>query len=335
MKKRIRKLCAVMCLATLCIHMIPAVAAADLATELLGEQVISSDSLRNLAPTGIEGVLQTAEGEYLRETDDGGYIVLKKHDVSFEDRGLLQTQMATLNLPDEVKERVMDKYETLRQNGEEKGVRVSIYEGVSKVNRNGRSFIDDLPVVEKEGRQFKVYTLTYDDIEIRETIKSGNSVVPMLKNTTSFGLTIFGMTPAAEGYAVILGVISAGMTLFDICETALNSQITGSLDDEHWIDATYSSVENIYYIYSEALSGWNQALMTESVSISKMTFTTYVVHNPEPGKYVGEKADVRTYRNLNYKTESFDDPFPVAVQYQFLGKSEEISMKYQGKWIYF
>lgn len=335
MKHKIKKLCAVICLVTLCAQMVPTVVAVEVATELFGEQVIEKEALKDLVPTEIDGIVKTDNGEYLRDTNDGGYIVLKKHDVSFDNEYLLQTQLQELDIPDDVKQKVMDKYKTLQQYGAEKGVQASIFEGTDKINANGRSVIDDLPVITYEGRKFKVYTITYTNIEIRETIKKGSTVVPMLKNTTSFALTIFGMTPPGEAYTAVLGVIAAGMTLYDICEAALDFEITGSLEDEHWIDATYSAIENIYYIYSEALSGWNNVLSTESVSISKITFTTYLCHNPSPGTYIGEKADVRTYRNLSYKTESFNDPFPVAIQYQFLGKHEEISFKYQGKVVAF
>ena len=331
----IKKLCAMFCVIALCIQLIPTVMAMDLISELAGEQVIEKQSLENLMPTETDGILKTVNNEYLRENDDGSYIVLEEHRVSFEDEDLLQMQLRALDVPDDIKQSVRDKYEILRQNGMEKDIEVSIYEGVRKISANGRSIIDDLPVITAEGRKFKVYTITMKNIEMRSTIVKGEKVVPMLKNTTALVLTVIGAGPVGETVAFGLGVTSAGMTLFDICCMALDFGITGSLQDEHWVDATYSKVENHYYIYLETFKEWRRVLITESVSIHKMTFTTYLCHNPEPGTYIGEKAHVKTVYNLNYKTESFDDPFKVAVQYQFLGKFEDISFRYQGKDICF
>lgn len=82
-------------------------------------------------------------------------------------------------------------------------------------------------------------------------------------------------------------------------------------------------------------SGWNRVLRTQSVDMTELTFTTYLCDNSNPTVFEGKIADKRTYRNVSAKTASFDNPLPVALQYQSLGKDEELSYKYQGKWIYF
>ena len=330
-----KKLCAMFCVIALCIQLIPTVMAMDLISELAGEQVIDKQSLENLMPTETDGILKTVNNEYLTENDDGSYIVLEKHKVSFENEALLQAQLQALDIPEDLKQSVRDKYETLQQYGMEKDIQVSIYEGVKKINANGRSVIGDLPVITAEGRKFKVYKIDLTNIKIDKKIVKGKQTVPMLKNTTALVLTIIGTGPVGETVSFGLGVASAGMTLFDICCAALDFGITGTLDDAHYVKGNYSGVENHYYIHLETLEEWRRVLITESVSIHEMTFTTYLCHNPEPGTYIGETAHEKTVYNLNYKTESFGNPFKVAVQHQFSGKFEEITIRYQGKDICF
>lgn len=133
----------------------------------------------------------------------------------------------------------------------------------------------------------------------------------------------------------LLGTIGTGLCLYDVCQAVLDFEITGSTQDEHWLDMVYDKVEHHYYIYSDALSGWRGVLLTQSVSVSELKLTTYLCHNPAPNRYEGEIADERIFRDLKYKTASYDDPLPVVLQYQFAGFTEEISFKYAGKWVYF
>lgn len=83
------------------------------------------------------------------------------------------------------------------------------------------------------------------------------------------------------------------------------------------------------------MAEWRQVMTTEYVHVHDLTFITYLCERPAPNIYNMRTADVRTYRNQIFKTASYDNSYPVALQYQFLGRNEEISFKYQGKWIYF
>lgn len=334
MRAIMKRLTALVCLFALLSQMIPAALAADLATNILGEQVISKEVLKNLSTTDADGIFKTADNHYLKESNDGGYIIMEKNDLSFADKTVLQDQLKDLDVPEDLKQSILDKYELLYLSGATDNVKVSVYAGTQKINSNGRSFYDDLPTITYQGRQFKVYTISYIDIRGRETIQKGASIMALLRSTTAFALAVYGLT-ATGAVAITLGTLGAGLSLFDVCQAALDFEITGSLNDEHWLDMEYDATENYYYIYSQALSSWNLALITESVLISEITITTYLCNQPTPNTYVGKIADKRTYRNVSLKTPSYDDPFPVALQYQFLGLIEEISFKYQGKTVYF
>lgn len=334
MKSIMKRLTVLLCLVALLTQMIPAAFAADLAANVIGEQVIAKEALQNLSTTEADGILKTADNQYLRESNDGGYIVMEKYDLSFANQAVLLEDLKELDVPDDLKQSIIDKYELLNRIGATEGVKASVYAGTRKINANGRSFYDDLPTITYQGRQIKIYTITYTDIVARETIEEGSSILALLRSTTAFSLAVYGLT-ATGATAITLGTIGAGLSLYDICQAALDFEITGSLKDQHWLDMEYDATEHMYYIYSDALSGWNRVLRTQSVFISELKFTTYLCHNPAPNQYVGEIADERTYRNLAYKTPSYDNPLPVVLQYQFLGLTEDISFKYQGKWVYF
>lgn len=334
MRRLMKKMLASFCLVALIGQMVPATVAADLAAHIVGKQIISREVLQTLTATEADGILKTSDNHYLKESNDGGYIVMEKNDLSFDNKVVLQEQLKVLDVPEDLKQSIMDKYELLNSAGAVNDVKVSVYVGTQKVNSNGQSFYDDLPTITYQGREFKIYTISYTNIRARETIQKGSSIIALLRSTTAFSLAVYGITTIGAS-PITLGVIGAGMSLYDVCQAALDFEITGSLEDQHWLDMEYDATENVYYIYSEALSGWNRVLRTQSVFISEIKFTTYLCHNPTPNTYVGEIADETTYFNLSYKTPSFSNPLPVALQYQFLGLTEEISFKYQGKWVYF
>ena len=329
-----RKLTVFLCLIALFAQMIPVAFAADLVTNIAGEQVLSKEALQNLATTKVDGILKTTDNHYLRESNDGGYIIMEKNDLSFSDKTVLQEQLKELDVPEDLKQSIIDKYELLNDVGAANDARVSVYVGTQKINSNGRSFYDDLPTITYQGRQIKIYTVTYDNISARATIEEGSSVLALLRSTTAFSLAVYGLS-ATGATAITLGVIGTGLSLYDICQAALDFEITGSLQDQHWLDMEYNAVSHTYYIYSDALSQWNRALRTQYVFISKLKFTTYLCHHPTPNQYVGEIANEQTFRNLEYETPNYSRPLPAVLQYQLSGLNEEISFKYQGKWVYF
>ena len=291
--------------------------------------------MKALVPTDFEGIFRTSDGEFLMEESSGEFVLLKRHLVSFENRSLLQAQLDALDIPDDLKQSVIDKYNDLQAKSCTDGVEVSIYEGVDRLNSHGRSIIDDLPDIYYEGRKFRYYTVTYENIAIRETISAGDDVVQFMDNATSITLAVFGLLPnLTPTQLTVLGVLGAGMTLLDLLEETNDGSITGHFEDEYWIDGNYSTITKHYYIYSDMLDSWNKALDTQLVQIHVINFTAQVqveyVDDYGNIKIKRIPTDLGTLASKVLKTPSYDDPFPVALQYQFMPLTEWISFEYEG-----
>ena len=298
------------------------------ATESYEKQIVEKENLESLIPTQSKDIYQTVDGEYLMKADGGNYILLERSSVSFKNKELLQTQLQALDIPDELKQHIIDKYNYYKEHGDPQDIEVSIYRGMNKIDSNGRSVVDGLPDIHYDGRILRCYTVTYDNIPIRETIKSGSRVRSFLENTSSIALTVFGMTDV-KVLTLVSTVGGVVMTFLDLLES-LSGSVSGSAEDALWIDGRYTSLENHYYIWSDVLESWNKALTTQIVDVDKLALTSHTLCETSPNYFKMIDTELKTLENLSYFTESYANPLPVAVQYQFLGKTERISIEVEG-----
>lgn len=325
MKRVLKKICLIICLAAMCVQTMPVLAAFDTP----GKQIIEKCNLESLLPTQSENIYETVDGEYLMKAEEDKYIVLERHTFSLDNETIFKAQLDSLDIPDDLKESIVDKYNYLESQGRTENAEVSIYEGLNKIDSNGRSTIDDLPIIDFEGRKFKCYTVTYGDLAIRETVKQGSSVYQYLKNASSIVISIIGLPGVLQSTPVIVGAAGLGLTFLDLIEQWTNSIITGHMDDEHWIDGNYSTVLNTYYIYSDALESWNRVLDTQFVEVEDLKFTSYTVGEVAPNMYEGSTSILATYNDI-LTTPSYSQALPVALEHQFLPKIEYLSMEYLG-----
>ena len=159
---------------------VPTAAAVDMRKDVVsafGEQVIAEQELASLTKSEYGDLLTTKSGQFLQDSGDGGYVIYEKNDLSFDDKTALLEQLDELDVPVEVKEEVLSKYNNLSSSNNEKNVVVSVLVGTQKINSNGRSYLDE-PTIIKNGRKFKVYPIISDHLKIDEKVVEGNDVVP-------------------------------------------------------------------------------------------------------------------------------------------------------------
>lgn len=317
---------------------VPTAAAVDMRKDVVsafGEQVIAEQELASLTKSEYGDLLTTKSGQFLQDSGDGGYVIYEKNDLSFDDKTALLEQLDELDVPVEVKEEVLSKYNNLSSSNNEKNVVVSVLVGTQKINSNGRSYLDE-PTIIKNGRKFKVYPIISDHLKIDEKVVEGNDVVPFLQATNELALNIYGTfveMSKFEKYSLL--VVTGFLTLYDYIENKLSHEITGSRDNYHKIEIEYSGTTNMYYLYSDALNGWNHVLTTGDVTFHSVHLETYACVEVRENYYKGQVVDQLTCYNIHRTTPSCENPFDVAIQYQFLPLYEEISFKYQGHWFYF
>lgn len=211
-------------------------------------QVSEQNTLGFLASTEVNGIMHTRNNLLVSQTSDGGYISFQQRTISATNTNSLSAQLSILDVPEEVKQEIEKKYISFRSYNSFENFDVSVFMPDRKVFAQGKSIIDDLPIETHLGRQFKVYKIYYNNRPINTTIFDKNFVIPMLKNTTSISLATFGLVPElAESVTKTSGVFGAGMTLFDVCQAALDGEITGSTENCHLLAGHYSSIENVIY----------------------------------------------------------------------------------------
>ena len=335
---RSRKLIAAMLSIMMITSIIPTAAAVDISKDVVsafGEQVIEKEDLASLTKSEYADFLTTKSGQFLKDSGDGGYIIYEKNDLSFRDKSALLKQLETLDVPVEVKEEVLSKYDNLSSSNDVKDVVVSVFVGTQKVNGNGRSYLDE-PTIIVQGRQFKVYSIVSENLLIDEKIIEGNDVVPFLQTTSELAMNIYGTREGISAFETYtLFVVSAFQSLYDYIENKISYEITGSREDYHKVEIEYSGVTNMYYLYSDTLGGWRNVLTTGDVTFHSVHLETYTCVKIRENYYRGEVVDQLTRYNIHRTTPSCENPFDVALQYQFLPLHEEISFKYLGHWFYF
>ena len=319
----------------LMLQMIPSAFAADVTANLFGEQVVPKNALSTLSATDLDGVVKTKDGTFLQETDDGNYIVLEENTVSFESEATLSQQLSNLNIPNDLKESILEKYKSLDSQGMTQGVTADIYIGTQKLNSNGRSFLDDYPTIEKYNRQFKVYPVRYNNLMADDRIYEGKATYNFMSQCTDLIASVLGSAEDIPGpQKIFLQVFDAGQTFLDWVEAQLDMEISGHTEDYHDFTMKYSCANYFYYLYSDTLEQWSRVLGTQCVSIEYIELFTYNYVRTSSNSWEGQENTI-LYENILLTTPSYSDPYNVAIQYQFSGLIEEMSFDYEGYTIYF